>query len=247
MLGRLGGLGVGLGCVYSEPQRAAIQFPKEDAVTTSEENVVPPQRLRTIAVAWSKDEPFGAEYAEIALDDGSLSAAGIAIGSDPLPYRLDYSLRTGPDYVTAEVDVASRGDGWERSLHLVRSLHGQWTAETSSVGKTPLPSAGGETEQFDDALDPDLGLSPLFNSMPVLRHRLHAGGAAHDFLMVWISVPDLGIYPSPQRYSYLETLADGNSLVRFESVGEGEAFVADIVFDTNGIVLDYPGVATRIR
>jgi uncharacterized protein len=216
-------------------------------VTTREKNVVPTQVRRTIAVAWSKNEPFGAEYAEIALDDESLSAAGIAIGSDPLPYRLDYSLRTGPDYVTTEVDVASRGDGWERSLHLVRSPHGRWTAETSSVGEAPLPPPGGETEPFDGALDPDLGLSPLFNSMPVLRHRLHAGGAAYDFLMVWISVPDLAIYPSPQRYSYIQTLANGDTLVRYESAGEGEDFVADIVFDANGIVLDYPGVATRIR
>jgi uncharacterized protein len=97
------------------------------------------------------------------------------------------------------------------------------------------------------AFDPDLGLSPLFNSMPVLRDGVHDGGSVDDFLMVWISVPDLAVYPSPQRYTYLETLADGNRLLRFESVGEGEDFVADIVFAANGLVVDYPGIATRIR
>jgi uncharacterized protein len=202
---------------------------------------------RATAVAWSKDDPFGAEYAEVAFDDDTLTARGIAIGSDPLPYRLDYSLRTGPSFVPAEVEVSSRGEGWKRSLKLVRSKAGEWNAETATVGEAPLPPPGGDTQLVDGALDPDLGLSPLFNSMPVLRHGVHDGGSVDDFLMVWISVPDLAIHPSPQRYTYLETLADGNRLVRFESVGEGEDFVADIVFAANGLVVDYPGIATRIR
>jgi uncharacterized protein len=209
--------------------------------------LVPSQGLRTIAVAWSKDEPFGAEFAELVLNNRSLSAVGIAIGSDPVPYRLDYSLRTGREYVTAEVEVASRGDGWERSLRLVRSPEGRWTAEIASAGEAPLPPLGDDTTKFQDALDLDLALSPLSNSMPVLRHGLHTGGTAADFLVVWISVPDLSIHLSQQRYTYLRTRTEGNALVRFESVGEDEDFVADIVFDRDGIVLDYPGIATRIR
>jgi hypothetical protein len=192
---------------------------------------------RATAVAWSKDDPFGAEHAEVAFDDDALTASGIAISNDPLPYRLDYSLRTGPSFVTAEVEASSRGEGWKRSLKLVRSKAGEWNAETATVGEAPLPPPGGDTQLVDGALDPDLGLSPLFND----------GGSVDDFLMVWISVPDLAIHPSPQRYTYLETLADGNRLVRFEFVGEGEDFVADIVLAANGLVVDYPGIATRIR
>jgi uncharacterized protein len=199
------------------------------------------------SVAWSKDDPFGAEYAEVAFENDTLSANGVAIGSYPVPYRLDYSLRTGPRFVTAEVEVWSHGSGWERSLRLVRSDRGQWSAETAVIGEAPLPPPGGDAGQFDGVLDPDLGLSPLFNSMPVLRHAVHDGGTADDFLMVWISVPGLAIHRSAQRYTYLETLPDGNRVVRFEAVGEGEDFVADIVFAPNGLVVDYPGVATTIR
>ena len=213
--------------------------------------MVGPNKLGATAIAWSKRDPFGAEYAEVAFDDDSLAANGIAIGSDPLPYRLEYSLRTGPGFVTTEVEVRSRGDGWERSLKLVRSSAGRWSADTTAIGEAPLPLPlplpGGETEKFNEALDPDLGLSPLFNSLPVLRHDLHHGGSAEDFLMVWISVPDLSIHPSPQRYTYLRALPDGNRLVRFESVGAGEDFVADVVFDAMGLVVDYPGIATRLR
>lgn len=204
-------------------------------MSTSEQTVS--TESRATAVAWSKDDPFGAEHAEVAFDDDALTASGIAISSDPLPYRLDYSLRTGPSFVTAEVEASSRGEGWKRSLKLVRSKAGEWNAETATVGEAPLPPPGGDTQLVDGALDPDLGLSPLFND----------GGSVDDFLMVWISVPDLAIHPSPQRYTYLETLADGNRLVRFEFVGEGEDFVADIVLAANGLVVDYPGIATRIR
>lgn len=199
------------------------------------------------AVVWSKRDPFGAEYAEVTFGRDTLSASGIAIGSEPLPYRLEYALRTISSFVAAEVDVVSRGDGWARRLVLVRSAAGEWSADATSRGETSLPPPGGETAAFGRALDPDLGLSPLFNSMPVLRHGLHDGGTADDFLMVWISVPDLSIYPSQQRYTFLERLADGNRLVRFESVGVREDFVADVVFDPKGLVVDYPGIASRIH
>lgn len=199
------------------------------------------------AVTWSKNAPFGAEYVEVTFGTDALSADGVAIGSEPLPYRLDYTLRTVSEFVTTEVDVRSRGEGWERRLVLARSTAGDWTAETTSRGDPSLPPPGGDTASFGGALDPDLGLSPLFNSMPVLRHRLHEGGVADDFLMVWISVPDLSIHSSPQRYTFRERLADGNRLVRFQSFGEGVDFAADVVFDSQGLVVDYPGIATRIR
>ncbi len=64
--------------------------------------------------------------------------------------------------------------------------------------------------------------------------------------MVWISVPDLSIHASPQRYTFLERRSDEQRLVRFEAIGEGEDFLADVQFDSDGLVVDYPGVASRI-
>ena len=65
--------------------------------------------------------------------------------------------------------------------------------------------------------------------------------------MAWISVPDLSLHPSPQRYTHLETQSAGERVVRFEATGEGDDFVADVVFDADGLVIDYPGIATRFR
>ena len=39
------------------------------------------------ALAWSKANPFGAEFAEVRLGGDRLVATGVALGSEPMPYR----------------------------------------------------------------------------------------------------------------------------------------------------------------
>ncbi len=205
------------------------------------------QGARIRGVAWRKDDPPGAEYATIELERSRLRASGVAIGSDPEPYRLSFDLRTGAEFVPESCVLAAEGAGWTRRLEIVRTEQGRWSASASGAGASFLPEPGGQLDALQDALDLDLGLSPVFNTLPVLRHRLHEGGRAGDFLMIWISVPDLAIHASPQRYTFLERRAEDDRIVRFEAIGEGEDFAADVHFDADGIVIDYPGIATRIR
>ena len=89
---------------------------------------------------------------------------------------------------------------------------------------------------LDDADFFDLGWSPLFNSLPVIRDQLLEVGPARDYVMRWIDVPSLEITRSEQRYEPL-----GNGLIRFRS----GSFTADIRFDDDGFVIDYPGIAQR--
>jgi uncharacterized protein len=206
-----------------------------------------PEIVRRL-VAWTKPDPIGAEVAAVTLERDQLSAVGTAIGSDPVPYRLDYELTTGAGFITRLVRVTVTGEGWTRHLELHHDGRGNWGAETSGTGAAPLPEPGGDVSQFKGAIDPDLGLSPLFNTMPVLRHRLlDADSRADDFLMVWISVPDLQLHLSPQRYTHVREAGATPAVVLFESVGEGEDFREEIQFDTDGLVIDYPQIATRIR
>jgi hypothetical protein len=83
----------------------------------------------------------------------------------------------------------------------------------------------------------DLGFSPLFNSLPVIRDNLLEAGPARVYEMRWIDVPSLEVSMSEQRYEPL-----GNGQVRFSSAD----FTSDIQFDDAGFVLDYPGIATRV-
>jgi uncharacterized protein len=83
----------------------------------------------------------------------------------------------------------------------------------------------------------DLGFSPLFNSIPVLRDSLHRGGAGRGYRMAWVSVPELEVKESHQHY---EPLAPGR--IRFRA---GD-FVAEIELDRDGIVRRYEGLAERM-
>jgi len=55
--------------------------------------------------------------------------------------------------------------------------------------------------------------------------------------MRWVEVPSLEITTDEQRYEAL-----GNGVVRFRS----GSFTANIQFDENEFVLDYPGIARRV-
>jgi hypothetical protein len=83
----------------------------------------------------------------------------------------------------------------------------------------------------------DVGFSPLFNSIPVLRDGLHRRGEEHDYSMAWVSVPELTVEESMQRYEPL-----GGGRIRFRT---GD-FVADIRVDHDGIVRRYEGLAERV-
>nr|WP_238431772.1 putative glycolipid-binding domain-containing protein [Streptomyces cavernae] len=82
-------------------------------------------------------------------------------------------------------------------------------------------------------------MCPLTNTMPVLRHSLHRTPGERDFLMAWVSVPDLTVSPSPQRYTHLAP-----HRVRFTSLDSD--FRSDLTFDPDGLVVDYPGLAHRL-
>jgi hypothetical protein len=195
------------------------------------------------SIAWVKTAGTGLEFAEVELDEKRMRATGVAIGGDPLPYRLDYTFNSRAHFITKWIALEVRGQGWRRSLHLRRDKAGEWDAEWESHGEALLPPPTGDMNAVRGALDCDLALSPLTNTMPVLRHGLLRGGGPVDFLMAWISVPDLSIVPSRQRYTFVRT-DELVSVVRYES--ESRDFVADIVFDGDGLVVEYPGIGHRL-
>jgi hypothetical protein len=203
-------------------------------------------------IGWQKDPTLGgAEWTDVVLRPDRLSATGTAIGRTPVPYRLDYELDTGPGFVTRRLRVRSHGDGWRRHLDLRRAEDGTWSADATVTGEpAELPAANladpgasaATIESLVGAVDCDLGECPLTNTMPVLRHGLLRGGEPIDLVMAWVSVPDLGVRRSEQRYTFLEADASGGALIRYES----GAFRADVRFDVDGLVVDYPGLGRRL-
>jgi hypothetical protein len=99
------------------------------------------------------------------------------------------------------------------------------------VGERSLDVELGNADFFD------LGLSPLFNSLPVWRDRVLEEGKTRDYVMRFVSVPDLEVDESQQRYEPL-----GGRRLRYRS---GD-FAAVLDFDDDGLVVRYEHLAERV-
>jgi hypothetical protein len=193
---------------------------------------------------WRGLDGFGAEACELELEADRLRARGTQLGAEPVPYRLDYELQTEPGFATAHLHAVARGGGWERRLALRRDDGGSWSVEGGIDGELDLPPPGGDAGPFAEALDCDLGRSPLTNTLPVLRCGLLAADAEpRDFVMAWVSVPDLGVHRSEQRYEPVSADAEGG-VVRY--VGRHRDFVGELRFDRRGLVVRYPELAELV-
>jgi hypothetical protein len=171
------------------------------------------------------------EIAAVELGDGILSARGTAIRAAPEPWTVSYELETGRGFVTTSLAVTAWGADWSHRLELRRGADGAWSSEP-----------GGILDGLDGALDCDLAYCCLTNSMPVLRNRLHGRVGSVNLVVAWVSLPDLTVHVSRQRYTHLAR-ATGGAVVKFES----GRYAADIEFDAAGFVTDYPGLARRVR
>ncbi|MCX5267603.1 putative glycolipid-binding domain-containing protein [Streptomyces sp. NBC_00199] len=181
-------------------------------------------------LSWSVSASGGYETAWTEERDGALRARGRAVGTTPEPYWVSYELDAADGFVTRRLRVTVETAARTRSLDLRHDGRGGWTAD------------GERLPGFEEALDCDLGLCPLTNTMPVLRHGLHRRAGEHRFLMAWVSVPALTVRRSWQTYTHLGAGGGGGAMVRFAS----GSFRSDVVFDQDGYVLDYPGLATRL-
>lgn len=179
-------------------------------------------------LVWQVAETAGFEAAWLRLDGLALRASGQAAGQLPEPYLLSYELFTDDRAATTRLAVTATVAGAQHQLDLRRE-HGSWT-----VNGDGRPDLAG-------ALDCDLGFSPVTNTMPVIRHALQRGPGTERFLMAWVEVPTLRVIASEQAYTHLG-LEPGGARVRFTS----GSYTRDLLLDGDGLVIDYPTMATRI-
>jgi hypothetical protein len=179
------------------------------------------------AVSFTGLEEWLAEHARVRLRPDGLLATGVQLGAEPEPYRLDYHLDVPSEWITRRLEVEASGEGWRRSMVLERDAAGAWTVD------------GEGDQRLDGALDCDLAFSPLTNVMPILRHGLHERAESRDFVMAWVSVPDLKVHRSPQRYEHVRP-----GVVRYIAL-DGD-FTAELELDADGLVVRYPRLAERV-
>lgn len=201
-----------------------------------------PERL----LAWVGPDPRRVDSARVTLGDGWLTARGASLAPD---HTLEYALDTALGWVTRRLSVRTSHRDWWRTLELSRTEGGIWSATRSEASRgDPAAPVTVELDGLEDALDCDLGLCPLTNTMPVLRHDLvraarNGDDRARDFVMAWVSVPDLTVHASRQRYTPAGRADGGDVHIRFASDG----FATTITFDGDGLVRHYPDLAARME
>ncbi|WP_336725953.1 putative glycolipid-binding domain-containing protein [Cellulosimicrobium cellulans] len=202
-------------------------------------------------VAWTgwDDDPDRLEASTVTVRDDRLAALGT---SRAAAYATAWALRTGPGWVTEHLDVSVRGLGWSRHLDLVRTPDGAWRADVRESGTPPSSLAApgiADPASLDGALDCDIALCPVTNTMPILRLGLlgdRPPAGETRLVMAWVDLPSLAVLRSDQVYAAREPLdpTTGQGVVTYTSATRD--FTADLTVDADGLVVDYPHLARRL-
>lgn len=162
---------------------------------------------------------FEVVYAEPRLLRGHTSAV-----EDGRAYAVHYEIRLDEHWRTREVRVGNDTEAGPRSTLLLSDGAGTWT-----VDGEPAP-------HLDGLVDVDLEASACTNTLPVHRMALSVGEDV-TASAAYVQALDLRVRRLDQTYRRLDEH-------RFDYRSEG-GFAATLVYDDAGLVLDYPGIATR--
>nr|VDG62857.1 Uncharacterized protein conserved in bacteria [Streptococcus thermophilus] len=186
------------------------------------------------------DDPNIKNVAEVAFTDDGLTATGTQHGNG---YHATWTLDAAEEWITRLVTVEVQGDGWARTLKLTRNDDGKWSSDTTLTGEQPadLPSPGiADGVELNDALDCDLGLCPMTNTMPIRRLNLLTESVPDtQLIMAWIDMPSLQIVASDQYYGSID-----QDTVHYRSGTRGVDVELEV--DHDGVVIAYPDMARRI-
>jgi hypothetical protein len=195
----------------------------------------------TTMFTWQGADGRAMESARVLLNGGGLRALGRSVRAVPgePAFTASYRLVVNDEGVVSRLAVTTATAERERTLTLNRTEDGYWMLDTGT---------GGGRQEFDGALDVDLAYSPLFNALPIRRLGLQLEAGDHELPIVVVSLPTLEVHAHAQRYRTVTPLDDGGrAVVNFSSgtLNSG-MFSSDLVVDADGIVVEYPRLATRL-
>lgn len=173
------------------------------------------------------------EAARVLLGERGMRATGSMVSApqeDVETYSASYSLATDELGVVQRLTVRTVRAQGEQHVTLTRSEESIWLVDHGQ---------GAARSNFGGALDVDLAFSPLFNALPVRRLGLHRGAPKDELSVVFVGLPSLEVRRVAQTY---RTVSVGNPAVVSIS---SDSFEAELTVDSDGLVLEYPGLARR--
>jgi uncharacterized protein len=171
---------------------------------------------------------FEVAFLEQRSDEIVLRGECSAVEADQ-PWTVHYDIRLRPDWSVRTAHVTSHSLTGFRQVRLRRRPSGWW------VDGRPAP-------ELDGCADLDLEASVLTNALPVRRLGLAVDEAA-EAPAAFVSAADLELSTLRQRYHRLH---DDGLVRRYDYRAPEQPFRAHLAYDAAGLVVDYPGIATRV-
>jgi hypothetical protein len=184
------------------------------------------------AAAWRHREArSGFEVAYFRrIEDGCCHIEGWTTAvEDEKAWVVDYTIEVDDAWTTRKARVTSHSPSGSRSTLLEADGTGTWRID------------GQAAPHLQGCLDVDLESSAFTNALPV--HRLQPSiGERSDAPAAYIRVENLAVQRLEQTYM---RVSDDGPRRRFRYAAPAFDFACQLVYDTSGLVLDYPGIAVR--
>lgn len=173
-------------------------------------------------IVWERLDRPGLEH--LVLDtgaDGVRAESLVLLDDEAGLITLRYRLEMTKDWRTRAASFDLAQGTTHRTLEIVRD-GGNWRID----GAVRADLAGAD--------DIDISATPLTNTQAIRQLGLGAGGT-RPFRVVYVKLPALTVSPMSQDYTRLDP-AEPARRFRYASPG----FTAEVSFDADGIVEDYP-------
>ncbi|HZM41401.1 MAG TPA: putative glycolipid-binding domain-containing protein [Acidimicrobiales bacterium] len=190
-----------------------------------------------------RDLPAGAAWRHEVARDGFES---VFVRSDGSGYRFDghtaavedgeiwavrYTIIVDGRWVTRAARISGRSRNGEHDTRLDADGAGNWEIDGSDV------------PELQGCLDVDLESSACTNTIPVHRLKLRVGQSV-EAPAAYVRALDLRVERLEQTYMRVD---DDGDRQRYQYRSPAFGFEAQLVYDASGLVLDYPGIASRVQ
>jgi hypothetical protein len=170
------------------------------------------------------------EYVRLQTGEQIVIADGWIIHLDEKSYRIQYRIESDSQWRVQKLEMADVGEHTKKL-----SLHSDGSGHWNDDHGEPMATLSG-------CIDVDIYASPFTNTLAIRRLALKPG-QAESIQAAFVTLPDLIAVPVPQRYT-LRTADQNGALYHYEGLDTG--FEADLPVDSDGLVINYPGIANRI-
>ncbi|MEU3270962.1 putative glycolipid-binding domain-containing protein [Saccharomonospora sp. NPDC006951] len=162
----------------------------------------------------------------VTADDGYLIEGSTTATEDGTSWIVDYRIRLDRRWLTRSARIAGRAGEATTSTVIEADGLGGWTVD------------GAEAAQLSGCLDLDLESSAMTNTFPVHRERFPLGRT--------VAAPAAYVRANGLSVERLDQTYTRRGDLRYAYTAPAFGFACELGYDRHGLVLDYPGIATRI-